>query len=112
MDNSNFFFEWEGSQTDDREMGVENEYVSTESIDCPKCGHQIDLEFHVWEYPLGMFNYQSIEADGGCIEEPIDLSHYISLDEYDACRLCGEHRILNKEGLCDECLEEFDRKLR
>ena len=63
----------------------------------------------MWEYPLGTFNFQNIEIEGGNIEKPIDLSHYITFNEYEDCCRCEELAILNDSGLCDACQDEFDR---
>lgn len=103
-------FDWEGGVVDDdRGMGPESEYESQESCTCPNCGTQIDITLHVWEYPMGCFNTQNIEIDGGEIEEPIDLSQYISFEDYEECWRCGERTILNEHHLCEQCEEEFNR---
>ena len=110
VDAENLSFEWEGEVVDDdRGMGPESEYESQESCICPNCGKQIDLTLQVWEYPMGCFNTQNIEIDGGEIEEPIDLSKYISFEDYEECWKCGERAILNEHHLCDQCEEEFNR---
>lgn len=100
-------FEWEGGVVDDRGMGYEMEYESQESCFCPNCKKQIDLTLQVWEYPVGVFNTQNIEIEGGEIEEPIDLSDYICLEDYEECWKCGERAILNEHNLCERCEEEF-----
>ena len=102
-------FNWEGGQIDDRGMGPENEYVSEETCTCQNCHDEKYITLHVWEYPLGSFNCQNIEIEGGDIEKPIDLSQHISFDEYEECIRCGEYAILNTSGLCDTCQDEFDR---
>ena len=102
-------FNWEGGQVDDRGMGPENEYISEEICTCPNCNDEKYITLHVWEYPLGCFNFQNIEIEGGDIEKPIDLSQYISFDEYEECSRCGEYAILNEFGLCDACQEEYEQ---
>ena len=102
-------FDWEGGLVQERGMGPENEYISEEVCTCPNCNNQIDISLQVWEYPMGVFNFQNIEIDGGDIEKPISLSSYISFNEYEACCRCGDHAILNEIGLCDACQEEYDR---
>lgn len=109
IDSGNFDFEWVGGIVDDRGMGYEMEYEYEDSCFCPNCGKQIDLTFQVWEYPMGVFNYQNIDVDGGEIEEPLDLSNYISFENYETCERCGERAVLNSMGLCDQCEEEFNR---
>lgn len=108
VDSGNFDFNWEGGVVDDRGMGYEMEYEYEDSCFCPNCGKQIDLTFQVWEYPMGVFNYQNIEVDGGEVEEPLDLSNYISFEEYETCERCGERAVLNSMGLCDQCEDEFN----
>lgn len=100
-------FEWDGGVVDERGMGYEMEYESQESCFCPNCKKQIDLTLQVWEYPVGVFNTQNIEIEGGEIEEPIDLSDYICLEDYEVCWKCGERAILNEHNLCERCEEEF-----
>lgn len=100
-------FEWEGGVVDDRGMGYEMEYESQESCFCPNCKKQIDLTLQVWEYPMGAFNYQNIKIEGGVIEEPIDLSKHIFFDNYESCVRCGERDVLNEDGLCSKCEDEY-----
>lgn len=100
-------FDWEGGVVDDRGMGYEVEYESQEYCFCPNCNKQIDLTLQVWEYPVGVFNTQNIEIEGGEIEEPMDLSDYICLEDYEECWKCGERTILNEHNLCERCEEEF-----
>lgn len=103
-------FEWEGGVEDpDRGMGAEYKYESQEYCNCPYCDKQIDITLQVWEYPVGAFNMQNIEIEGGDIEETIDLSEYIDLGDYDTCEKCGERAVVNDIGLCEHCQDEFDR---
>ena len=109
LDTDELEFEWEGGVVADRGMGYESQYDSEHNIECPHCGNDIELKFQVWEYPMGAFNYQNIEIEGGEVEEPIDLSDYISFDDYEECERCGERTVLNNMGLCQQCEEEFKR---
>ena len=109
FDAGEMFFDWEGGVVDDRGMGYEMEYDSQETCACPNCQSQIDLTFHVWEYPMGVFNYQDIEIEGGEIDTPMNLEPYIDLQDYDTCERCGERAVVNSYGLCDQCEEEFKR---
>ena len=102
-------FNWEGGVVDDRGMGYEMQWDSHEYCNCPHCDHDIELTLQVWEYPMGAFNYQNIEIVGGEIEEPIDLSDYISFDDYEECWKCGERKVLGEHGLCDQCEDEYQR---
>lgn len=109
LDADDLLFEWEGGVVDDRGMGYETEYESEEYCSCPNCEKQIDLTLQVWEYPMGVFNTQNIEIDGGDIEEPIDLSKYICFENYEECERCGERAVLNSMGLCEQCEADFNR---
>lgn len=108
FDADDFFYNWEGGVVDERGMGPESEYISEECCECKHCGQQFGTRFHVWEYPMGAFNYQDIEVEGATVEEPFDLSHYISFGDYECCYRCGERALLNGIGLCDQCQQEFD----
>lgn len=103
-------FDWEGGVVDDdRGMGCEMEYESQESCNCPNCNNQIDLTLQVWEYPVGVFNYQEIKIEGGEIDTTLNLETYIDLQDYSTCERCGERAVVNTSGLCDQCEEEFRR---
>ena len=102
-------FDWRGGVVDERGMGYEMEYDSQETCECPNCQNQIDLTLHVWEYPMGAFNYQDIDIEGGEIDTPINLEPYIDLQDYDICERCGERAVVNSHGLCEQCEEEFKR---
>ena len=102
-------FDWEGGVVDDRGMGYEMEYDSQESCECPHCKSQIDLTLRVWEYPVGAFNYQDIDIEGGEIDTSMNLEPYIDLQDYETCERCGERAVVNSYGLCDQCEAEFKR---
>lgn len=76
-------FEWEGGVIADRSMGPESQYIAHESCDCPNCKNQIDVILQVWEYPMGAFNCQNIDINGGEIEKTVDLSDLISFGDYE-----------------------------
>ena len=61
-------------------MGSETEYKSTEYIHCPTCGEQIDIAFHLWEYPVGAVNHTEVYIERGKIISDItDFSDKIDL---------------------------------
>lgn len=109
FDADDFTYDWEGGEVDERGMGPESEYISEETLQCKHCGQPFDIKFHVWEYPMGAFNYQDIEVDGATLEESLDLSRCISFGDYDYCYRCGERSILNDSGLCEQCQQEFEK---
>lgn len=109
IDANDFFFDWEIESSDERGMGTECEYVSYENFECPSCNQENDIELHVWEYPVGVFNYQEIDVSNGSIEKSMNLAPFIQLDEYEVCIRCGERAVLNDSELCENCQDEFDR---
>ena len=104
------YLEWEPDGSSERPMGVEHEYVATDAVMCPHCENQVDLEFHIWEYPIGAFNYQQIDAHGANVIKEMDLSEEVDFfdDDLDYCESCGEYKHINPEnGMCDDC---YDRE--
>jgi hypothetical protein len=59
---------------DDRGIGSENEYQSTEFFDCEGCGRDINVAFYVWEYPVGVEKYKDISVDGATVIKCFDFS--------------------------------------
>ena len=104
------YFDWEAIGGSERSMGEETEYQSTEYVDCPHCGSQIDIEFHLWEYPVGVVNTTNIEiANGEIVGEVCDFSDRISLmDGSTECHRCGKIGHINEMGLCGDCEAEFN----
>lgn len=58
-------FDWEACGGAERSMGQETEYKSVEYVHCPTCDEQIEIEFHLWEYPVGAVNYTDTYVEGG-----------------------------------------------
>lgn len=103
-------FECVGS--DERNMGPENEYQATEYFECDECGNDINITFSVWEYPVGIHNYDDIEIDGGtlisCFPFTVD---FFDEPEPDICEKCGEQFIDERHiGICDKCDQEYSDK--
>lgn len=74
------YFDWETWGGSERSMGSETEYKSTEYIHCPTCGEQIDIAFHLWEYPVGAVNHTEVYIERGQIISDIpDFSDKIDL---------------------------------
>lgn len=106
-------FEWEAVSGSERSMGTETEYQSTEYIDCHHCNNQIEIEFHIWEYPIGSMNNDSIEINGGeLVSDIYDFSNRICLydynENYDICEKCGKQTVTNGMNLCSECEAEYN----
>lgn len=109
----NLCFCWdEGVVDEERGMGPEYLHESQEMCNCPHCKRQIDIKLQVWEYPVGVFNMQNIDVDGGDLEESIDLSDHIDLGDCGDCERCGTHAFLNSMGLCERCEEDYKNFMR
>lgn len=48
----------------ERQMGPENGYAWESIIECD-CGNTIEINYEVWEYPIGAFNNDTVEITGG-----------------------------------------------
>lgn len=104
-DDLNLDFEDDGWT--ERDMGTEVEYTSNEYIMCPDCDNEIDIDLHVYEYPAGSVNDTEIEAKDGYVIRPMRLDDKIEIQEHDSCVRCGEWKVLNSDGYCEECMREF-----
>lgn len=107
-------FDWENIDYSEREMGGETEYLSTEYLDCPICGNQIDIEFHLWEYPIGIVDTINIDIyNGEIIGDICDFSDRISLiDDSMECLRCGKIGYINEMGLCSDCEVKYNDFMR
>jgi len=47
----------------ERNMGTENQYQANQFFEC-ECGNKISATFEVWEYPIGVHNYDSVNMEG------------------------------------------------
>lgn len=106
-------YDWEEEGEYERGMGVEKECVSYEYCRCPHCESQIDLMLSVWEYPLGAFNYQSIEAEGAEVIKGINLENKIDFYiEDEECVRCGKNAPIDELGLCSDCRYTYDKMMK
>lgn len=78
----------------ERNMGSENQYIAEESFKC-ECGNEIEVKFEVWEYPVGIHNYDSVEIEGAELLE----SFKFTVDFYDEdndgfypCHVCDGNK--------------------
>lgn len=113
VDKNDFRFEWEIVSSSERGMGTETEYECNEDFNCPECGNECNVTFHVWEYPIGAYNCEDVETDGCDVEkEDIKLSEHISFDDDEAqCIKCGAWAILDENEMCKECAHEMERMM-
>lgn len=109
VDASELDFEWEHNASCERSMGTEVEYIAKEYVNCPNCSHEIEFEFHVWEYPVGSFNYADSDCHNGNIIKHLNLEKYFPFnnsEESKACVLCGKWGELDETGLCSNCIKD------
>lgn len=64
IDVNDLELDFECVDSDERNMGTENQYQAIASIICNHCGEDIEGTFSVWEYPVGSINYEEIELQG------------------------------------------------
>lgn len=105
-------FEWKLESSSERGMGPENVYVAQDFKSCPHCGQDIEIDFRLWEYPVGVVNHDDIDCDGGEIVKEFDFSDRINLHESENCVRCGAWRNVDHEGLCSECRREIAEKIK
>lgn len=107
---SELCLEWQPNGSYERSMGEEREYIAEESVSCPHCRRIIDITLHVWEYPIGAYNIQTIEAKGGKVLKEMDLFDVVDFNDenYEICEICGEYKYIapEKYGMCYDCYEK------
>ena len=67
----------------DSGMGEEIEFRYDECVECSHCRNIISLGISGFEYPVGAFNYENSEIDGGCFEVQPHLGVIYSRDDFD-----------------------------
>lgn len=65
---------WEVVESDERSMGTELHHQAVVDLECPYCGAPVALTLDVWEYPMGMLNFDEIEAEGVTIVKKCSLN--------------------------------------
>jgi hypothetical protein len=58
--------DFEITNSQERQMGPENEYGWEESIEC-ECGNEIEITCEVWEYPEGAINNSQVTVINGTL---------------------------------------------
>lgn len=104
--NEDFDLEFECIDSSERNMGTENEYEASEYLEC-ECGKEINLRFRIWEYPLGIQNYDEIEIEGGKLISSFDIMMDFH-DEPNICAKCGDEFFDEKNiNICEDCENEY-----
>ena len=59
-------------ESDEKSMGQEIGYSSEVEDECPVCGNMIKIKMDVWEYPIGLIDYQEEQCSGAeLLEQPV-----------------------------------------
>jgi formylglycine-generating enzyme required for sulfatase activity len=66
--------DWEVDSADERQMGTETAYTATYYFD------EGDIEWTVWEYPIGVTNYSDYKIEGGILVKNFDALEVINED--------------------------------
>lgn len=64
-------------------MGEEIEYRHDGYIECDHCGNEISFRISGYEYPVGAFNYEDCEIEGGRFQEEPHMGVIYSQDDFD-----------------------------
>jgi len=95
---------------DERSMGTENQYKANEFFEC-ECHNEIEVTFEVWEYPVGVHNYDSVRISGGILIEtfPFTINFFKEEEEEEEmCSKCGKEPVIdNYVGICLKCEENY-----
>lgn len=68
--------EWEIVESDEREMGKENNYEHEADVEC-SCGATIELRVNAWEYPEGVFSTDEYTVNGGAVERKWEIDFVV-----------------------------------
>lgn len=70
-ESDNLDLDFEVYSVDERKMGPEYSHRAEAYLECPKCKSDIIVSFELWEYPVGVHNYDEIEIENGeLLEKP------------------------------------------
>lgn len=76
-------FETYGYDHGENGMGDEIEYRNDGVIECENCGNEISFRISGFEYPIGAFDYEDYEIEGGDFTEEPHMVVVYSMDEFD-----------------------------
>lgn len=103
---------WDSDGSSERSMGPETEWVCEYECECPAClSDGLRFKFRIWEYPVGAFNYQTIELEGGVLLNNPSISSFIEFEDRQPCEICGTYDVLDEYGMCEFCRSEMKRKM-
>lgn len=92
----NLKFELVGSS--ERSMGEENHYEAIEIFEC-ECDNQITAKFEIWEYPIGIHNYDTLTLEGAELLEQFFFTMDFFEDDYESDSTTCDECSGNNEGM-------------
>jgi len=78
---SDFNLDFEIVERSSRNMGIENHYQAQENFIC-SCKNIIEAKFDLWEYPVGMHNYDNVEIDNAELLDSFSFTKNFFEDEF------------------------------
>lgn len=57
--------DFDNTSGSERQMGTESGYTWEHTFNCDECENEIEIEYEVWEYPVGAFNNDQVNINGG-----------------------------------------------
>lgn len=95
----------------ERSMGVENHHQAVNHLHCLACGSDVLAKFNIWEYPVGITNYDEVELEGAELLDvfPFKIDFFDQPEpEEEICQQCGESYVNDRKiDICDECDEKY-----
>ena len=73
--------DFESVSSNEREQGYEIGYSWEENLAC-ECGNDIEIDYHVWEYPEGFLNHEEVNIIGGTVLKKFDFEFLVD-DNFD-----------------------------
>lgn len=65
------------------QMGVENQYSWESNFVCSHCDNEIQIEYEVWEYPEGSYNFEDLKIHGGKSQDKFTFNFNSAPDNFE-----------------------------
>jgi predicted RNA-binding Zn-ribbon protein involved in translation (DUF1610 family) len=89
-----------GNGGGERGMGPEYHYEARYFSECTTCGNEIEIEFNVWEYPVGIINNQEEKIIEGASEVTAEYEVYWEQEDEDRFGVKGKTPL----KICEESI--------
>ncbi len=67
--------DFQNTSGSERQMGPENEHNWQHTVSCG-CGNKIEIDYDVWEYPVGTFDHDEVSVKGGTFGNGYDYDFH------------------------------------